>query len=172
MFVADAFVSLFTEDPETVQLELTYLLGVVLRWAELGAYIAIVATYLWMAAVVAGGFHFSGWADRAAGMMAERGSEPSLVGTVGRENRTVPPTGATTGPHGPWMASVEVLVFQRSIRGLRCEFLVLGIEPGEDAFNAGLPPDVVTTDCHDIHTHGFTTHKHFAGTPTLTYRNR
>ena len=93
VFVADAFVSLFTEDPETVgyavefaqvyglsaaglvvfsvlsgclqgasetripflgrvtgvfglQLGLTYLLGMVLGWAELGAYIAIVATYL------------------------------------------------------------------------------------------------------------------------------
>ncbi|MFB6221394.1 MAG: MATE family efflux transporter [Halolamina sp.] len=122
VFAADGFVSLFTEDPETVafavafaqvyglsaaglvvfsvlsgglqgasetrvpflarvtgvfglQLGLTYLLGVVLGWEALGAYIAIAATYLWMAGVVASGFHFSGWADRAAGMMAERGTD-------------------------------------------------------------------------------------------------
>jgi Na+-driven multidrug efflux pump len=121
VFAADAFVSLFTEDPETVgyavefaqvyglaasglvvfsvlsgclqgasetrvpflgrvtgvfglQLGLTYLLGVMLGWGALGAYVGIAATYLWMATVVAGGFHFSDWADRAAGMMEERGT--------------------------------------------------------------------------------------------------
>jgi putative MATE family efflux protein len=119
---ADTFVSLFTEDPETVeyavdfaqvygltaaglvvfsvlsgglqgasetripflarvtgvfglQLGLAYLLGMVLGLGALGAYVGIAATYLWMAGVVAGGFHFSGWADRAAGMMAERGTD-------------------------------------------------------------------------------------------------
>lgn len=121
VFLADAFVSLFTQDPDTVtyavafaqvyglsagflavfsilsgclqgasetrvpffgrvsavfglQLGLTYLLGVVLGWGALGAYVGIAASYAWMALVVAGGFHFSGWATRAADMMAERGS--------------------------------------------------------------------------------------------------
>jgi MATE family multidrug resistance protein len=125
VFVADAFVSLFTKDPATVeyavafaqvygisatglvvfsvlsgslqgasetrvpfigrasgvfgfQLGLTYLLGVVLGWGELGAYVAIAASYLWMGAVVVSGFHFTGWADRAAGMMAERGTEQAM----------------------------------------------------------------------------------------------
>ncbi len=57
-----------------LQLGLTYLLGVLLGWGALGSYVAIAATYLWMGGVVASGFQFSGWADRAAEMMAERGS--------------------------------------------------------------------------------------------------
>ena len=121
VFAADAFVSLFTQDPETVryatrfaqvyglsagflvtfsvlsgglqgasetripflgrvtgvfglQLGLTYLLGVVLGWGAVGAYVGIAASYLWMGAVVAAGFLLTGWASRAAAMMAERES--------------------------------------------------------------------------------------------------
>ena len=60
-----------------LQLGLTYLLGVVLGWGALGAYVGIAATYLWMGCVVAAGFHRSQWARRAADMMAERGSAPT-----------------------------------------------------------------------------------------------
>ncbi|GAB7094671.1 hypothetical protein JCM30237_18240 [Halolamina litorea] len=127
VFAADAFVSLFTSNPETVdyavafaqvygicgaalvvfsvlsgglqgasetripfvartsgvfglQLGLTYLLGVVLGWGPLGAYVSIGATYVWMALVVATGFHVTGWAGRAAEMMEERGSDVTIWG--------------------------------------------------------------------------------------------
>ncbi|WP_281195928.1 MATE family efflux transporter [Halorubrum sp. F4] len=39
-----------------------------------GAYVGVFLAYCWMALVVAVGFRHSGWAARAAGMMAERGS--------------------------------------------------------------------------------------------------
>ncbi|WP_049980667.1 MATE family efflux transporter [Halolamina rubra] len=63
-----------------LQLGLTFLLGVVLGWGALGAYVGIGATYVWMALVVAAGFHFTDWADRAAEMMEERGSDVSVYG--------------------------------------------------------------------------------------------
>jgi len=52
----------------------------VLGWGPLGAYVGIGATYVWMALVVAAGFQFTGWAGRAAEMMAERGSDVSAWG--------------------------------------------------------------------------------------------
>ena len=39
-----------------------------------GAYVGVGLAYWWMAVVVAAGFHYTGWAPRAAEMMAERGS--------------------------------------------------------------------------------------------------
>lgn len=56
------------------QLGVTYLLGVVLGYGPLGAYVGIALAYVWMALVVVGGFHRGSWASRAADMMAERGS--------------------------------------------------------------------------------------------------
>jgi len=53
---------------------LTYVLGVVLGWGPLGAYVAVAVQYVWMAAVAVLGFRYSDWATRAADMMAERGS--------------------------------------------------------------------------------------------------
>jgi Na+-driven multidrug efflux pump len=57
-------------------LGLTYLLGVVLGWGPTGAYLGIAASYVLMAAVAVLGFQYGGWADRAAGMMADRGTRP------------------------------------------------------------------------------------------------
>ncbi|WP_435196980.1 MATE family efflux transporter [Natronomonas sp. EA1] len=55
-------------------LGLSYLLGELLGYGPLGAYIGIWSAFAWMALVVAVGFHRTGWAARAAGMMDERGS--------------------------------------------------------------------------------------------------
>ncbi|WP_178918235.1 MATE family efflux transporter [Natronomonas gomsonensis] len=55
-------------------LGVTYVVGVVLGYGVLGAYFGIGLTYVWMAAVVAGSFHYSGWAERAASMLEARGS--------------------------------------------------------------------------------------------------
>ncbi|MFQ3319421.1 MAG: MATE family multidrug resistance protein [Natronomonas sp.] len=52
----------------------TYVVGVVLGYGAVGAYVGIGLTYVWMALVVVGCFHFGGWAERAASMLAERGS--------------------------------------------------------------------------------------------------
>jgi MATE family multidrug resistance protein len=52
----------------------TYVVGVVLGYGAVGAYVGIGLTYVWMALVVVGSFHFGGWAERAASMLAERGS--------------------------------------------------------------------------------------------------
>jgi putative MATE family efflux protein len=49
-----------------------YVVGVALGWGVTAAYWSIGLSNAWMALVVAAGFHYSGWADRAAGMMAER----------------------------------------------------------------------------------------------------
>ena len=49
-----------------------YVAGVALGWGVSAAYWAIALSNAWMALVVAAGFHYSGWASRAAGMMAER----------------------------------------------------------------------------------------------------
>ncbi len=52
----------------------TYLLGVLLGYGATGAYWAVGFQYIWMAMIVALGFAYSGWAGRAAEMMAERGT--------------------------------------------------------------------------------------------------
>lgn len=59
------------------QLGLTYVLGVVLGYGPLGAYVGIGLAYLWMCLIVVFGFGRGGWATRAADMMAERGSRPA-----------------------------------------------------------------------------------------------
>ena len=55
----------------------TYLVGVELGYGVIAAYLGIGLTYVWMASVVVASFHWSGWAERAASMMAERGSVPA-----------------------------------------------------------------------------------------------
>ncbi|ACM55951.1 hypothetical protein Hlac_0347 [Halorubrum lacusprofundi ATCC 49239] len=40
----------------------------------MGTYVGVSLAYAWMALVVTVGFRYSGWADRAAEMMAERGA--------------------------------------------------------------------------------------------------
>jgi putative MATE family efflux protein len=50
----------------------SYVTGVVLGWGVTGAYWGVALTNVWMALVVVGGFHWGGWATRAADMMAER----------------------------------------------------------------------------------------------------
>ncbi|WP_442928696.1 MATE family efflux transporter [Natronomonas sp.] len=52
----------------------TYLVGVVLDYGVVGAYLGIGLAYIWMALVVVVSFHRGDWADRAASMLAERGS--------------------------------------------------------------------------------------------------
>ena len=52
----------------------TYLLGVVFGLGPVGAYWAVALHYVWMAAVAFLGFRYTGWAERAAEMMDERGS--------------------------------------------------------------------------------------------------
>jgi putative MATE family efflux protein len=54
----------------------TYLVGVVAGAGVGGAYLAIVLTYAWMAGAMVWWFRRGGWAERAARMMAERGSLP------------------------------------------------------------------------------------------------
>ena len=52
----------------------SYLAGVVLGYGEVGAYWGVGLHYVAMALLVVAGFRYTGWAERAAGMMAERGS--------------------------------------------------------------------------------------------------
>ncbi len=52
----------------------SYLASVTLDYGVVGVYAGIVLYYVWVAAVVAAGFRWGGWADRAARMMAERGT--------------------------------------------------------------------------------------------------
>jgi Na+-driven multidrug efflux pump len=52
----------------------TYLAGVVWGYGVVGAYAGLALSYVWMAAVVATSFHRGDWADRAARMLADRGS--------------------------------------------------------------------------------------------------
>ena len=52
----------------------SWLLGRTAGFGPQGAYAGVFLAYAWMAAVVIAGFRYSGWADRAAEMMAERGS--------------------------------------------------------------------------------------------------
>lgn len=55
-------------------LGVTYVVGVVLGYGVAGAYLGVGLNYLWMAVVVVAGFRLAEWADRAAGMMADRGT--------------------------------------------------------------------------------------------------
>jgi len=55
-------------------LGVTYVVGVVLGYGVVGAYLGLGLTYVWMALVVTVGFHAGGWADRAADMLEDRGS--------------------------------------------------------------------------------------------------
>jgi hypothetical protein len=52
----------------------SYLTAVVLDWVVVGLYAGIFGYYTWSFLVVAVGFRYGGWADRATEMMAERGS--------------------------------------------------------------------------------------------------
>jgi hypothetical protein len=52
----------------------SWLLGRTAGLGPSGAYVGVTLAYGWMALVVAVGFRRSGWAGRAAAMMAERGS--------------------------------------------------------------------------------------------------
>lgn len=56
------------------QLGVTYLVGVVLGYGALGAYLGAGLTWIWMTVAVLLGFRYTDWATRATGMMAERGS--------------------------------------------------------------------------------------------------
>ncbi|ESS12493.1 MAG: putative efflux protein, MATE family [uncultured archaeon A07HR60] len=55
----------------------SWVLGRTLEFGPIGAYIGVFLAYLWMAAVTAWGFEFTGWADRAASLMTERGTAPA-----------------------------------------------------------------------------------------------
>ena len=55
-------------------LGVTYVVGVVLGYGAVGAYLGLGLTYVWTALVVAVGFHAGEWADRAADMLQDRGS--------------------------------------------------------------------------------------------------
>ena len=59
-------------------LGLSWLLGRTAGFGPVGAYVGVSAAYAWMALVVVAGFRYSGWAGRAADMMAERGSGPGV----------------------------------------------------------------------------------------------
>lgn len=52
----------------------SYLTGVVLGWGVVGAYAGVALQYVWGLAVVGWGFARGDWADKAAEMMAARGS--------------------------------------------------------------------------------------------------
>ena len=54
----------------------SWLLGRTAGLGPTGAYAGVSLAYVWMALVAAAGFRYSGWAGRAAEMMAERGSGP------------------------------------------------------------------------------------------------
>ncbi|MXR53027.1 MATE family efflux transporter [Halovenus sp. WSH3] len=55
-------------------LGLSYVTAVVLGWGVVGFYVGIFGYYTWSFLVVAVGFRYGGWADRATAMMDERGS--------------------------------------------------------------------------------------------------
>ena len=55
-------------------LGLSWLLSRTFAFGPQGAYVGVFLAYCWMALVVAVGFRYTGWAPRAAEMMAERGS--------------------------------------------------------------------------------------------------
>ncbi len=59
----------------------SWLLGRTAGFGPQGAYVGVFLAYAWMALVVAAGFQYSGWAGRAAAMMAERGSGTAATET-------------------------------------------------------------------------------------------
>ena len=79
----------------------SWLLGRTAGLGPTGAYVGVFLAYGWMALVVAAGFRYSGWADRAARMMAARGSadcdvsDAEAIGGEGADGD--PPDGGTTG---------------------------------------------------------------------------
>ncbi|MGZ0747843.1 MATE family efflux transporter [Haloparvum sp. AD34] len=52
----------------------SWLVGRTLGYGPVGAYVGVFLAYAWMAGSVVYGFRATGWADRAASMMAERGT--------------------------------------------------------------------------------------------------
>ncbi len=72
-------------------LGVTYLVGVVGGAGPVGAYLGVAASYVWMAGVVALGFRYGDWADRAAGMMANRGTTPGTERATGLDDGTPDP---------------------------------------------------------------------------------
>ena len=66
-------------------LGLSWLLGRTAGFGPAGAYVGVSAAYVWMALVVAAGFHYSGWATRAADMMDARGSGPDADSDAGSD---------------------------------------------------------------------------------------
>jgi putative MATE family efflux protein len=59
----------------------SYLAGVTLDYGLVGVYAGVVLSYVWWAVVVAAGFRYGDWADRAADMMAERAAASAEAGT-------------------------------------------------------------------------------------------
>ena len=55
-------------------LGVSWLLGRTLGWGPAGAYVGVFLAYCWMALFVVWGFGYTGWASRAADMMAARGT--------------------------------------------------------------------------------------------------
>lgn len=50
----------------------TAMVSFLLDWGAAAAYWGVALSNAWMAVVVVAGFHYGDWAERAAGMMAER----------------------------------------------------------------------------------------------------
>ena len=67
-------------------LGLSWLLSRTLAFGPEGAYVGVFLAYCWMALVVAAGFRYTGWAPRAAEMMAERGSAADAERIASAEN--------------------------------------------------------------------------------------
>ena len=61
----------------------SWLLSRTLGFGPAGAYVGVALAYGWMAVVVAVGFRYSGWAPRAAEMMAARGSDADAEAVTG-----------------------------------------------------------------------------------------
>lgn len=56
-------------------LGLSYLLAVIFDWGILGVYIGLFSSFVVWAIIATGGFFWGNWAERAAGLMAERAKE-------------------------------------------------------------------------------------------------
>ncbi|MES3161826.1 MAG: MATE family efflux transporter [Halorubrum sp.] len=67
-------------------LGVSWLLGRTLAFGPEGAYVGVFLAYCWMALVVAAGFNYTGWAPRAAEMMAERGSAEDASSIAERDD--------------------------------------------------------------------------------------
>jgi len=78
----------------------SWLLGRTLGYGPVGAYVGVFLAYAWMALVVAWGFGFTDWADRAAGMMAERGTAAGDAGTEPDGNGAAAGDGGTAPGEG------------------------------------------------------------------------